>query len=112
VKQPLTDTEIPCQICKGSKINPSHGQPCGACGGCGLSTAPYDQRRNGTTTGVRFADDIITEDKLRALPELSNVEGLHIHHFSRNPVDRRLVHVLISWPNPHYDTQKALLCGA
>jgi len=70
----VPNTDVPCAQCSGTGRKPTH--MCGACDGTGLSTAPWDQRRKGTTitvwnddppkdlTGVTVEHSTYTEQKL------------------------------------------------
>ena len=88
------NTSIKCAVCKGTGTNPvPHPHQCGACFGFGLSTASYDQRRNGTTITQYFSEP------KRELPA-----GTEIHHQSPVFAGKVLVgeRLLISWPNLDY----------
>lgn len=92
------DTEIPCTVCRGSKLHPLLARrkvPCGACFASGLSTYPWHQRRNATTiTG--------TPDEIRAREAAGQV--VESHKFIDN--GRRVI-ALVSWANPRYESELA-----
>ena len=94
------DTEVKCVACKRTKINPrahpSHRAQCGACFGSGLSTAPWDQRRNATTVTIWDGED----RKFPAGTEFYG-PGKAVSRRIGQRVQQGLIY-LISWPNPNY----------
>jgi hypothetical protein len=90
--RPPPNTDIPCQQCNGTKRG-DHGHECGACFGFGLSTAPWDQRRNGTTITVWEGEKV---------PDGYTVH--HSTHTSRKHLGRHQdgYILLVSWPNKDY----------
>lgn len=97
----IPDTTILCAVCEGTKVG-KHGQECGACFGNGLSTSPWDQRRNGTT---------VTAWDSEALPPILVDPNTTVHSRTRTA---RLVGsgamkysqggtiILVSWANREY----------
>lgn len=96
------NTDIPCSICSGSRVNPSHGQECGACGGTGLSTAPWSQRRRATI--VTLWDGCPETLPAGAISEEPGTPVSRLVGGRRQ--NGRIVR--ISWPNPDYDSQTKL----
>lgn len=74
------------------------GIPCGACFSTGLSTNPYDQPRNATTTGRKVGEDL--PEGLKAL-----TSGEIITDFLG---EQRIVGILVEWENPRYEERLAL----
>lgn len=98
VKKP--DTTIRCAVCRGTGKNRyahrSHHAPCGACFGTGLSTAPYDQRRNGTTVTLWDGE----ERKLPPDTERHGAGTLTSRRIGMRTQNGMIY--LISWPNQDY----------
>ena len=89
------DTSIKCPICKGTKKG-QYGQECGACFGFGLSTTPWDQRRNGTTVTLWNSED-------RRLPADTKYHGPGKEVIRQIGMrQQRGLMYLISWPNQDY----------
>lgn len=89
------DTSIPCSTCNGTQRG-KHGQQCGACFGTGLSTSPWDQRRNATTI-------TLWQGERRTLPEGVRFESPGDRIERRRNGNKQVGHVyLISWPNQNY----------
>lgn len=103
----IPNTTIPCAICNGTAINPSHGAECGACFGSGLSTSYCDQRKNGTTTGVTY-QEIEEHGSVYAAIQASmpGVTGLEIQSKGHDIVTG-ITGILICWDNPHYSGANA-----
>lgn len=91
MKRRMPDTTIKCSICEGTGVSLYlHPHECGACFGSGLSTAYYDQRRNGTTITLLVGETLAS----------------HLRDEGRNPIYRngKLIgyHVLVTWENLSY----------
>lgn len=101
----MLDTDIPCGACKGTKLHPElgcSGVPCGACFGTGLSTAPMDQRRSGSTITLRETGlDLPAERAAATLAAAGDhrLAGKTVHHAAWTSAG---LTCLVSWPNPHY----------
>jgi hypothetical protein len=116
------DTPVPCTICKGTKINPSHKRQCGACLGTGESTFPWHRRRRGTTVGlseteVRAVTDAplatVAKDEglLLAAVRLARPSLINLSVTgTATAASDRIIGVLISWDNPDFRTETGPLC--
>lgn len=101
------DSQIPCSICKGTKISPtshpSNKTPCGACFGSGRSTNPWDQPRNATTIGVTRLGSVV-DGTAHWEPTLQENYTVHAETKGEKP---GVWHLLVSWPNPEYPKKLA-----
>ena len=87
------DTTTPCEQCNGTGRKATH--ECGACFGFGLSTAPYDQRRNGTTITV-------WNDEPKDTSHMTIHNSTYTEQKGLGGRLRKGYILLVSWANPNY----------